>query len=264
MLLVALVSIGASSHAAARKVTFNRLEIGIDDKNGAIVSLSYPGVGEILATEPEAAGLLDVAFPLANYVPMRLATRFSCAIIEENARGVTISWPELAPSRTHVSLPPGSVNARVTISAAPDGRSVLLRCRIENKFAQPLPQILFPDLFGLRPLGTPESTRVTMARGAVTPFTQHGESRHRAAFWPVDAGWHVYEATAYSYGPNVMNWLDYGSLLGGFSLFQKKWRHRDYRRPQHPYLCQRATARPAPSRLLAARQDRTGGNLGKC
>jgi hypothetical protein len=186
MLLVALVSIGASSYVAARKVTLNRLEIGIDDKNGAIVSLSYPGVGEILTTEPEAAGLLDVAFPLANYVPMRLATRFSRAIIEENARGVTINWPELAPSRTHVSPPPGSVSARVTISAAPDGRSVLLHCRIENKFAQPLPQVLFPDLFGLRPLGTPESTRVTMARGAVTPFTQRGESRHRAAFWPVD------------------------------------------------------------------------------
>ena len=226
-----LWSLLASGHAAARKVTLNGLEIGIDENNGGIVSLSYPQVGEILATEPEAAGFLDLAFPLAGYVPMRLATRFSRAVIEESTRGLTITWPELAPSRTHVSLPAGSAWARVTLAAAPDGRSVLLRCRIENKFQQPLPQILFPDLPGLRALGAPEATKLTMARGAVTPFTQRRESRHHTAFWPVDSGWHLYEATAYSYGPNVMNWLDYGSLRGGFSLFQKKWRDRDYRRP---------------------------------
>jgi hypothetical protein len=219
------------SHVAARTITLNGLEVGIDEKDGGIVSLRYPGVGEILASEPDAAGLLDLAFPLAGYVPMRLATRFSRAVIEESGQTLTISWPELAPSRTYVSLPPGSVSARVTLTTAKDGRSVLLRCRIENKFQQPLPQILFPDFFGLRAVSAPEATKLTMARGAVTPFTQRSESRHHTAIWPVDSGWHVYEATAYSYGPNVMNWLDYGSLRGGFSLFQKKWRDRDYRRP---------------------------------
>ena len=231
VLLAALFMSFLVSHAAARTIKLNGLEIGIDEKNGGIVSLRYPGVGEILATEPDAAGLLDLAFPLASYVPMRLATRFSRAVIEENGPTLTISWPELGPSRTHVSLPPGSASARVTLTAAPDGRSVVLRCRIENKFQQPLPQILFPDFFGLRAVSAPETTKLTMARGAVTPFTQRSKSRHHTAFWPVDSGWHIYEATAYSYGPNVMNWLDYGSLCGGFSLFQKKWRDRDYRRP---------------------------------
>jgi hypothetical protein len=193
-----LWSLLASGHAAARKITLNGLEIGIDENNGGIVSLRYPQVGEILATESESAGLLDLAFPLADYVPMRLATRFSRAVIEESARGLTITWPELAPSRTHVKLPPGSAWVRVTLAPAPDGRSVLLRCRIENKFQQPLRQILFPDFLGLRVLGSPEATKLTMARGSVTPFTQRRESRHHTAFWPVDSGWHVYEATAYS------------------------------------------------------------------
>jgi hypothetical protein len=248
-----LLSFLATGHAAARKITLKALEIGIDEKNGGIVSLRYPGVGEILATEPEAAGLLDLAFPLASYVPMRLATRFSRAVIEESAQRLTITWPELAPSRTHVSLPPGSARARVTLTAGPDGRSVLLRCRIENKFSQPLPQILFPDFFGLRALGAPEATKLTMARRAVTPFTQRSESRHHTAFWPVDSGWHIYEATAYSYGPNVMNWLDYGSLRGGFSLFQKKWRDRDYRRPDIlTYVSERSlTGSGSPAGSLA-------------
>src|SRR6185295_6356756 len=97
VLLAALLMSFLVSHAAARSITLNGLEIGIDEKNGGIVSLRYPGVGEILATEPDAAGLLDLAFPLASYVPMRLATRFSRAVIDESGQTLTITWPELAP-----------------------------------------------------------------------------------------------------------------------------------------------------------------------
>ena len=71
-LLSLLLSFLASGHAVVRTIKLNGREIGIDEKNGGIVSLRYPGVGEILATEPDAAGLLDLAFPLASYVPMRL------------------------------------------------------------------------------------------------------------------------------------------------------------------------------------------------
>jgi hypothetical protein len=162
---------------------------------------------------------------------MRLATRFSRAEFREVERGIEITWPALAPSRTHVRLPAGSARARVTLTAAPDNRSIVLRCRIENHFQEPIPQILFPDLSGLRPIGAPEATRLTMARGSVTPFTERKQSRHHGALWTVDSSWRVYEATAYSYGPNVMSWLDYGSLQGGFSLFPRRWRSRDYRRP---------------------------------
>src|SRR5262245_8036284 len=113
LLAVVLTLLPSNAQAAARKKVINGLEIGVDEKNGGIVSLRYPGVGGLLATETEAAGLLDLAFPLASYMPMRLATRFSHAAIEETGQTLTITWPELAPSRTHVSLPPGSVSARV-------------------------------------------------------------------------------------------------------------------------------------------------------
>jgi hypothetical protein len=185
----------------------------------------------LLQTEPDAAGLVDLAFPLNEYVPMRLATRFSRASIEKTGDGVTITWRELAPSRTHVKLPPGAARVTVALRPAPDKRSVVIRSRIENTFNRPQLQVRFPDFSGLRPIGKPEATKLTMARRSVRPFTQRSESRHGTAFWPVDSGWRIYEATAYSYGPNVMSWLDYGSLKGGFSLFQKKWRDRDYRRP---------------------------------
>src|SRR5262245_55577827 len=174
VLLVLLFPTEAGS--ATRKLTLNGLEIGLDESTGGIVSMSYPGVGLILETEPESAGPLDVAFPLPDYVPMRLASRFSRAELEKIDGGIAIVWRELAPSRTHVRLPPGSISARVSLTAAPDGRSTLMRCRIENRKSQPIPQVLFPDFSGLRALGAPGATRLTMARGAVTPFTQRGEN----------------------------------------------------------------------------------------
>ena len=72
--------------AATRTVTLNGLEIGLDENNGGIVSLRYPNVGRILDTEAASAGLLDLAFPLADYVPMRLATRFSRAVRRDRPR----------------------------------------------------------------------------------------------------------------------------------------------------------------------------------
>ncbi|MFN0172886.1 MAG: hypothetical protein ACKV22_41435 [Bryobacteraceae bacterium] len=230
-LALLLVLLPSTVRGAPRRITLNGLEIGLDENTGGILSLRYPKAGSMLEADSASAGLIDLAFPLADYVPMRLATRFSRAVFQEIDHGITITWPELAPSRTHVKLPGGSARVSVTLTEAPDGRSIVMRCRIENRFPQPIPQILFPDFSGLRPMGAPEATRLTMARGSVRPFTQRSENRHHAAMWMVDGNWRVYEATAYSYGPNVMNWLDYGSLQGGFSLFQKKWRDRDYRRP---------------------------------
>ena len=119
--------------------------------------------GTLLAADSDSSGLLDLAFPLADYVPMRLATRFSVATFRELPDGVAITWEELGPSRTHVKLPKGSARATVTLTAAPDRRSVVMKCRIENRFSQPIPQILFPDFAGLRPVGPPQDTVLTMA-----------------------------------------------------------------------------------------------------
>ena len=43
--------------AATRKIALNGLEIGLDENNGGIVSLSYPKVGGILETESASPGM---------------------------------------------------------------------------------------------------------------------------------------------------------------------------------------------------------------
>jgi hypothetical protein len=229
--LIAGLLLAGSLHAANVEVTLNGLRIELDGETGGILSLEYPKVGRMLSTEAGTASLVDLAFPLGDYVPLRLGTRHAKAEFDVKPDRVVITWPRLAPSRSDVKLPEGSAVASATLAAAPDGRSVILTCRIDNRFDVPIPQILFPDLEGLRPIGPAETTRLTMARGTVTPFTQRRESRHHGAVWWVGSGWHVYEATAYSYGPNAMSWFDYGSLQGGFSVYRRTWRDRDWRRP---------------------------------
>ncbi len=46
----------------------------------------------------------------------------------------------------------------------------MLRCRVENRSDLRLPQVAFPQLLGLLPVGGADATRVRMSRGAVHPL----------------------------------------------------------------------------------------------
>lgn len=147
-------SAGAGAENQAGKsttITLNGLELSVDRKNGSLVELGYPSTGTILRASPKAAGLLDVAYPVPAFLPMRLASRFSHARVLKDRDGLTIVYSHLGPSRSNIALPSGKVSATIVIRAAPDGKSVILSCRIENRSAVPIPQTLFPDLWGLRP-----------------------------------------------------------------------------------------------------------------
>ncbi|HBQ63893.1 MAG TPA: hypothetical protein DD727_03015, partial [Clostridiales bacterium] len=94
------------------KLTINQLTVILDDSNGGILSLSHPKARQILSVAPEQACLLDVAYPIPSFIPMRLAARFSRAEISGEENGaVRIHWPALGPSRRHVPLPEGRVSA---------------------------------------------------------------------------------------------------------------------------------------------------------
>ena len=143
------ISLGISTWASepnVLKVTFNGLDISIDRETGSLLQLSSSSTGVILKTPPETAGLVDLAYPLESFTPMRLASRFSRAEVAQEKNQVVITWRALGPSRSNVTLPDGKIFAQVTIWAADDGRSVIMTCRVENKSTVPVPQVLFPDL----------------------------------------------------------------------------------------------------------------------
>jgi hypothetical protein len=222
ILFVLFVCVSSAAEGKTLRLLLNHLEIGIDEDTGSIIFLGSDVTGPMLEAEPQSAGLVDVAYPLPAFGPLRLASRFSNARVEREGKGLTIYWEALGPSRSNFELPPGKVSAQVTIRPADDGRSVILDCHIENHSSAPVPQILFPDLWGLKSFAGVHQTELRLPRGVVYPFTVPFRSPESAPPYYDRIGWQAYPAGGY-YAQNALRWLDYGSFRGGVSIFQKQW-----------------------------------------
>ena len=87
------------------EATLNGLKLTFDETTGNLLAVSYgSGVGEVatefLSSSAEAGSLLDLAYPIAAFEPLRLASRFSKgARIEVKPDSVTVFWEALGPSR---------------------------------------------------------------------------------------------------------------------------------------------------------------------
>lgn len=204
------------------------MELGLNAQTGGLVFISHPATGPILETTRERASFVDVAYPVKSFLPLRLATRYSTARITKDENGITIVWDHLGPSRSNVPLPQGGVSAQITIRRAPDGRSVILACRIDNRTSAAVAQILFPDFSGLTPLEGADQTQLRLAREVIRPFTIPVRPRDAvgAAYYS-EAGWRKYGPLGYG-SLNALRWLDYGSWKGGLSVFEKKWGTEDW------------------------------------
>lgn len=222
--VLAGVTAGDGSVTLASDVTveLNGLEVRIDGDTGGIARLTYAPVGTFLEAAAGSASLLDIACPVPEFVPLRLGTRHSKARITQQPNAVSIDWSPLGPSRTRFKLPDGPITASATISAAADGRSVVLKCIIRNQSSAPLPQILFPDFRGLRPVAGP-ATQLRFAGGyPVLPYAEDPVPPHSAQFY-VNSGWKEYPPALGTYGINTLRWLDFGGSRGGLSVFQRAW-----------------------------------------
>ena len=220
--LAGLALVCSSALAGTTTFTLNGLEIGIDQDTGSIVRLGSSSTGELLKAEPESAGLLDLAYPIPEFVPMRLASRFSKARLVPEPNGVTIIWDRLGPSRSKFALPSGGVSAQVRIQSAGDGRSVIMTCRIENNSDAQVSQILFPDFQGLRAFEGPQRTRLRLARDVIYPFMAPIQPPDSSPWYVQRVGWKEYPAGGYAIA-NSLRWLDYGGFEAGLSVFQKRW-----------------------------------------
>jgi hypothetical protein len=214
------------------EVVLNGLKMSIDKKSGSILGLEYPGPGKILQARPEQSGLVDVAYPIPEFEPLRLASEYSKeAKIEKADNAVTISWETLAPSRSYFQ-PSGKVSATVWIKAMPDGRSISMKCRIENRSSRTVGQVLFPDLHGLLPLDGREGTYLRTAGFVRKPFIDVGMTRYPEFYALDDKTRPIDTRDTYVYfggrglhdGDEMIGrWLDYGGLDGGISMFPKLW-----------------------------------------
>ena len=203
------------------EATLNGLRITFDGETGSILELEYPGPGKIIDTTPEYAGLVDLAYPCEDFEPLRLAPRYSRnANITASSDHVTITWDELGASRPFDLK--GKVTVRVDLKALPDGRSILLQCKIDNQSPIAVRQVLFPDLMGVVPFAGEHGTELRGGAFAIKPF-EVLKPRTRGEFYPYIGS----DVLVYSGGSATSNmitrWLDIGSLKGGSSLFPRVW-----------------------------------------
>jgi hypothetical protein len=218
--LIYLQAAAIDAYPAETSVRLNGIDIGLDADTGAIVRIAYPGVGTILEASSDKAGLLELAYPLAEFEPLRLASRFSKARIKADDQGVTIDYDRLGSSRKAFDQR-SNVSATVTLKAADDGKSVVFSCRIHNRSDQPVPQALFPDLVGLLPTAGEADTQLRTCGTVISPWTEM-RSSPSGQFWVEDQDVVVLKPGRLL-GNMVFRWLDLSSSIGGFSMFAKRW-----------------------------------------
>jgi hypothetical protein len=205
------------------QAVLNGLEIDIDPAGGNILKLSYPGPGTLLETTPEKGRLLDLAYPLSDFEPFRLGSKYSTgAKVSKSDDAVTIAWERLGGSRPFEF--PGKVSAVVKLSADPDGRSVVMKCTIHNESQRAVPQVLFPDLYGFLPLPGESETRLRSGGFVSSPF-QDIKRPEDGGFYPyagASGDAEFFSKNVYD-GTMLMRWFDLGSLRGGLSFWQRSW-----------------------------------------
>jgi len=205
---------------ATRVVTLHKIEIELDGRTGSLLRMRHPGPGTVVHTTAEHASLLDLAYPIEAFEPLRLASRYSReAKIAQSAGQVSVHWDRLGPSRSAFDLP-GHVSATVTLKAAPDGESIVMACRVENHSPNRVRQVLFPDLLGLVPLG--EAARTEFRTGPVLtkPFVELAKPA-TDRFYAVNPTFAEYTSTGKE-STMAGRWLDLSGPGGGVSLFPKR------------------------------------------
>jgi hypothetical protein len=216
-------SICAQQQNGSVKANLNGLEFIFDATSGSILSISYPGTGVMLQTTSDSAGIVDLAYPVKDFEPLRLASRYSKNAKITSGKGmVTIHWPELGASRSFCQFE-GKVSATVILKEDPDGQSISLSCKIENQSDHNVPQIIFPDFSGFTPFNGITGTEFRTGGTAIKPFVDMVISEHDN-FYP------LYESNKWFHygfvldGKNlVIKWMDLGGRKGGLSIFSKNW-----------------------------------------
>ncbi|MCA9430361.1 MAG: hypothetical protein KC940_07630, partial [Candidatus Omnitrophica bacterium] len=165
LFVVSMLTLGVNDFAAGSldskadpiRVDLNGLTLSLDSETGSLLQMEYPGVGKFLEATPDKASLIDLAFPIPEFEPLRLASRFSRgAVIRTGDGEVTVDWSELGASRDFEV--PGEVAATVRLREATDGRSIILSCTVTNHSPNPIRQVLFPDFMGLLPFAGDQAT----------------------------------------------------------------------------------------------------------
>lgn len=216
---------GGAAMSKNIEANLNGLRLAIDSETGCIMKMSYSNAGTMIDASKDECGIIDLAYPIKKFEPLRLAARFSTgANIDAASDSLTIKWDKLGASRTNFPLN-GNVSAIVNFKAQPDGKTIIVTGEITNNSDISVRQVIFPDFFGLAPFAGEDHTILKTCGFGAIPFRElHPTEGRKSTQFCMDAASNTVE---YSSGGRFnsmwLRWLDFGGLNGGFSLFPKSW-----------------------------------------
>jgi len=227
--LVIFISPNKASDKINKSVvaTLNGLQIVIDENSGSILKMSYPGVGTILESKSERAGMIDLAYPIQEFEVLRLASKYSRDVqIQIYPDSVVIFWERLGMSRTNFKVD-GNVSATVKLVADPDGQSIIMTAKIVNLSGTAVRQVIFPDFQGMLPIAGENNTYFRTGNFANLPFIDLAKDETKESTpYMIDAAFYSVQYVGSGMMRNkdmIVRWMDLGGLTGGISLFPKRW-----------------------------------------
>ncbi len=123
VIVILLLSFAGRLFAREIAADLNGLRITVDDGTGSIIRMEYDGT-TLLESGVKDASVIDLAYPIPDFQPLRLASRYSKAPhITVTDDSLVIGWDSLGSSREYFT-PEGRVAATVVFRAMDDGRSV--------------------------------------------------------------------------------------------------------------------------------------------
>ena len=201
--------------AAALSIDMRGGRVWLDPASGGLVRATAADATEFIAGSG-GRGLVRIAAPLPDYPShfVELGTHGAPTLIEKDG-SFTLVHESL---RTRYA----DLDIRVEVDVEPRPEGLVLRTRITNGSDLRLPQVAFPQLLGLMPVGGVADTRVRMSRGVLHPLRDLTMSPDDATFLDIPL------QRYYGYGAfeNSMKWLDFGSAeSGGLTLYGRDPRY---------------------------------------
>ena len=190
-------------------------QVGLDSTSGAITALRLAQPETEFIVRSDRRGLLRLAAPLSGYGAYFLETGVhGSPMVELGGDGLRLRYSEL--SSAGLALP---ISVEIDLTPAADG--LVLRARVHNGWSDVIPQIVFPQIFGLGAIGGTDGARLQLGRGQLHPFRELTLRPDDAVY--LDLG--LYRYYGYGFSAFNMKWLDYGSAEAGFTLYARDPRY---------------------------------------
>jgi hypothetical protein len=190
--------------------------VGVDEASGAIVALRLDAPELDLVAHQDPRGLLRVAAPLLDLGAHYLQTgQHGAPQLDRRGDTLTFRYGDLQSAEARLPI-------EIEINFTPLSDGLTLRARVHNRWSEAIPQVVFPQIFGLGPVGDSGATRVQLGRGKLKPFRDLAMRPDSAMYLERD----LYRYYAYGYPSHFnMKWLDYGSPAGGCTLYARDSRY---------------------------------------